>query len=300
MIQEIFYTLYVYVIKNAPTFFSRLFLAIGVCIILYIVIRIISYKAQERIQWNALVIDAYTIKSSALIGSIIFITLMIFNILIGFKIIWLNVGLLIGGMTFAIGYAMQTPIGNLMAWIILIMHKRLKLGVMIKLHGSLKTVCIIEEINIRHVIIRTIQRQRVLIPNMKFLATPFQTFKEEKLTRWELDIKVRRYYNQEQVKKIIMDIVQENKHIVNKEMALLYVLSFSGKGLIYRLIFFCNPLEKKGVWWVTCTLRKKINMAFTKHGIERTYENVDIEEERPDTFKKQVKEKVAAYAAQNI
>lgn len=140
---------------------------------------------------------------------------------------------------------MQTPIGNLMAGIILIMHKRLKLGVMIKLHGSLKTICTIEEINVRHVIIRTIQRQRVLIPNMKFLNTPFQTFKEEKLTRGELDIKVKRCYNQEQVKQLIMNIVNEYPHIVNKEMALLYVLSFDGRGLIYRLIFFVNPLEKK-------------------------------------------------------
>ena len=41
-------------------------------------------------------------------------------------------------------------------------------------------------------------------------------------------------------------------------------------------------------------------MAFTKYGIERVYENVDIEEERPDTFKQQAKERSSGYIIPNI
>lgn len=86
-------------------------------------------------------------------------------------------------MTVAIGFAMETTMGNMIAGIILLGNPHLKVGQMIKLLGSINTMGKVEEFHIRYTVIRTLHKQRIIIPNKKLLHTPIQTKKTEPLIR---------------------------------------------------------------------------------------------------------------------
>lgn len=76
-------------------FFIKLIVAIFVVGLMVLAAKLVAKMISRRIQENSIVSDEYTQKVSMLISNVIYYTLLVFAILVGFKIIGLDFSLIV-------------------------------------------------------------------------------------------------------------------------------------------------------------------------------------------------------------
>ncbi|HMT00892.1 MAG TPA: mechanosensitive ion channel [Candidatus Absconditabacterales bacterium] len=224
----------------------------------YIIINYITQKVKQRIGENSLEDnDEYQTKIANLIGTIIFNILMVFNVLLGFQILGFKVGVLMGGVAFGIGFAMQQILGNMIAGIMLITNSKFKIGDIIEVK-SLKVFGKIQEIKIRYSIIKTFDRRRVIIPNLQFMNESIRTFNSEKIIRGYIDFYVGFKDNLEKAKQIIKDEINKHEYTIEKEYTKVAISEFRESGITLRAFFYFNPKGGKSGYIIKSELRKSI------------------------------------------
>jgi len=100
---------------------------------------------------------------------------------------------------------------------------------MIKLLGSVNEMGKVEEFNIRYTVIRTLHKQRLIIPNRTLLHTPIQTKKTEPLIRAEIHISIARHYDLEMIKKTLTDCINSNEFVSHHDQTAVHIHGFSTK-----------------------------------------------------------------------
>lgn len=233
-----------YLQTNWVDILSRLLWWIVTFIIIYIIIKYIIQRVKTRIEGNSLVPDIYAKRNSKLIGSILFILLMIFNILATFEIIWFNTAIIMWWISLSIWFAMETTIWNLVSWVFILTNKKVKLGDFVEFLGKLKIRGTIEEINIRYTVIRSFDKRRTIIPNSIIAKTPIKTLKSEPLLKGELSFKVPRNIHFEEIKQIFNQVIWSNKNVMYPEYSSIMIESFWSKWMVLKGYFFCNPAKK--------------------------------------------------------
>jgi len=257
---------------------GRLFSWIGVFILIYIIIKYIVNKVKRKIEWESLVADDYSKKNSKLVGSILFILLMIFNILATFEIIWFNTAIIMWWISLSIWFAMETTIWNLVSWVFILTNKKVKLGDFVEFLWKLKMRGTIEEINIRYTVIRSFDKRRIIIPNSVIAKTPIKTLKSEPLLKWEIGFKVPRKISFDDIKQIFKQIISENKNLVYPEYSSIIIESFGTKGLYLKWYFFCSTAKKMPIV-VWREIRSEFIKQLKTKGIDIPYKHISISTE---------------------
>ncbi|MCF7834962.1 mechanosensitive ion channel [Candidatus Gracilibacteria bacterium] len=266
-----------YLSENGKEIAIKLLIAVTVFFVILFFIKRLTKKIKARIEKNSVQTDEkYTKKISHLIGNMIFTLLMIFNVLIVFEIIGFDVALLMGGVSLGMGFAMETTIGNMVSGIMILLNKKVKLGDYVQMLGSLKLTGVIDEINIRYTIIKTIDKRRVIVPNMKLATTPIKTLKTEPLIRGEIDLTLPRNINVEQIKKVLTDTINSEEKVVHKDYTNVFISGFDFHGINFKGFFFYDPKGGKGKFVICSELRQKLKIIFKKLGINPPYENITI------------------------
>lgn len=269
-----------YLSTNWLMMLKQTFIAATIFIVIYLFIKRIINKVKKRIEDNNWQSDIkYSKKLSGLIWKILFMVGMIFNVLIVFQVIWIDVALLMAWVSLWIWFAMETMISNMVAGIFILTNKKIKIWDYIQLLWKFNTNGTIEEISMRHTIIRTIDKRRLLIPNMLMASTPIKTLKSEKLVRWDIQISLPRYINPKQVKQILNQVINESPNVLHKNYTNTFIKSFDAKWYNFNSVFFVNPKEWSP-FIIGTEIRKAIDLALKKYGIKYTYENmvIDVEE----------------------
>ncbi|HRX64292.1 MAG TPA: mechanosensitive ion channel [Candidatus Absconditabacterales bacterium] len=265
-----------YLSNNGIEMLKKVLIATAIFVLIYIFIKRIINKVKRKIELNHLDNDAkYAKKLSNLIGKILFIIGMIFNVLIICQVIGLDVALLMAGISLGIGFAMETLISNMVAGFFILTNKKIKIGDFVQLLGTFNMNATIEEITIRHTVVRTIDKRRLLIPNMLMASTPVKTLKTEDLVRGDLEISLPRHINIDQIKNILNNTINENPNILNKNYTNTYIQGFDAKGYKFHTVFFVNP--KSGTPFVVgSSIRETISQVLKKYGIKFPYEHMVI------------------------
>ncbi len=263
------------IINNRQSILWKVILAIGVFFAIYSISKIIIKKIREKITANSLQDDIYTQKISKLSGQIIFIFLMIFNILAVFQVIGFDTAIIMGWISISLWFAMETTIGNMIAGIMVITNKKIKIGKFTQFLGKLNIMWTIEEITIRYCVIRLFDKRRVIIPNNIMAKTPIKTFKTEQLIRWEFKITVPRHVNIEQMQTVLNKIINENQYVLRKEYTSTIITWFNFTGINMKTFFFINP-QKKPAIVIIRDLRIKIMKTFKRYGIKRPYPHITL------------------------
>jgi small-conductance mechanosensitive channel len=126
----------------------------------------------------------------------------------------------------SIGFAMETTIGNMMAGIMLMSNEKIKLGDLVQFMGSLNIMGTIEEINVRYTVIRTFDKRRTIIPNSIVVSTPIKTLKSETLIRGDIKIRLPRYVDINQIKSLLIQILNTIDSVLHKEYTNIVVTGF--------------------------------------------------------------------------
>jgi small-conductance mechanosensitive channel len=245
-------------------------------IVIYIFVQRVINKVKKRIEENNLDSDKeYSKKLSWLVWKVLFILGMIFNVLIIFQVIWVDVALLMAWVSLWIWFAMETMITNMVAGFFILTNKKIKIWDFVQLLWKFNTNWTIEEISIRHTIIRTIDQRRMLIPNMTMASTPIKTLKSEKLIRGDLELSLPRYIQPAQIKKIINDTVNEYPNVLHKNYTNTFIKSFDAKWYLFQSVFFLDPKEWSA-FVVSAKIREIISKKLQRYGIKIPYEHIVI------------------------
>ena len=92
--------------------------------------------------------------------------------------------------------------------------------------GSLNIMGTIEEINVRYTVIRTFDKRRTIIPNSIVVSTPIKTLKSETLIRGDIKIRLPRYVDINQIKSLLIQILNNIDGVLHKEYTNIVVTGF--------------------------------------------------------------------------
>lgn len=267
------------IIKNLTTnrgsILTKAAIAIGVFFVIYFVSKFIVQKVRKRIIDNSLQTEWYTEKIAKLSSNVVRVFLLIFNILAVFQIIGFDTALIMWGLSLAIGFAMETTIGNMIAGIMFITNKKIKIGDFVQFLWSLNIMWTVEEISIRYTTIRSFDKRRSIIPNNIIAKTPIKTYKIEPLIRWELTFDLPRHVDIQQVKSILNQTINQHKNVTQKEYTTTIITWFNTKWINFKSFFFSNP-QKKSPFIVGRELKPIIFEELKKYGIMISLKHMTI------------------------
>ena len=265
--------------QNGLNFLKTAALAVSVFVIFLIIIKNVVNRVKQRIQANSLQEDAYSKKIANLAGSMLYILLMIFNILAVFQVIGFDTALIMWGLSISIGFAMQTTIENMIAGVMIMTNKKVKLGDLVQFLGSVNIMGTIEEINVRYSVIRTFDKRRTIIPNSVIASTPIKTLKSEQLIRGDVKLRLPRHVDVDQVKSLLIQIINNIKGVLYTEYTNIVVTGFDSGGIVMQWFFFVNPQKKKGKVAIQREFMTKALEEFKKYGIKipNTHMTITVE-----------------------
>ncbi len=254
-------------------FMIKLFIAIVVVGVLLIISKIISSTVKKKII-NKITLedDEYVTKLGNLIEDIIFMTLALFSLFLGFEIIGFDVGLLLWWLSIWIWFAFKELLGNMLAWIMILTTKIYKLGDIIEVHyWNEKYFGRIEEITIRYTVLRLFNLRRIVIPNLTFITNPIETFSNEDMIRLETFVSVHYNTDLDKAIKVIKEAVASVKWVVDKDKMKIIIDKFADSGIDIKIWFFIDPNQGVPAPEILWNVNKAINEAFNKHWIVIPY-----------------------------
>ncbi len=245
---------------------KRWFTAIIIIIVWWIVAFIIAKTIAKLIIRQQGDHD-YSVRASEIIAQIIRIVVMVFVLLFAIQSAGLDVALLIGWLTFAIWYAMQETLGNLMAGLLLLTNPKYKLWLLMQFLGDVGTFGTLESITLRNCIIRWFDKQAMIVPNMKVLSTPMKTFKMEKMVRYKITINIPRKAPIEKLQELIKLTVNKHQYVIEKEQTTVLLEEFTAQGIQLAVYFFYNPQCGYSAFKTRSEIRHNIHEVFKTHKI---------------------------------
>lgn len=198
-------------------FLLKLLLAIVIVGILVVVSKIVARFVTKRIQAHSIADDEYTKKVSLLIGNVIYYVLLIFSLLIGFEVLGFDFALILGGISFGIGFAFKEIFGNMIAGVMLLTNDEFKLGDIIEVDTDDKYFWRIEEITIRYTVLRTLDLRKVIIPNLTMISVPIRTYDSEELVRLETNLSVHKSSDFDKVIRVVTEAVNALDFVKEKD-----------------------------------------------------------------------------------
>ena len=258
--------------QDAMWWLIKFSIAVILLFIFYYIISLITTKVQIKIAGDTLHANKYSERISHLVSQMLFIFLMLCAFLLSLEIVGLDTVLILWWITIAIGFAMETTMGNMVAGVMLLTNPKIKVGQTIKLLWSINSIIKIEEFHIRYTVVRTINKQRIIIPNRLLLSTPIQTKQSEELLRGEIKISVARHYDLQMITALLKEIINTTEYVVQTDQTLISIQSFSSKWYDLVCYYFCAPATThKTDYTLGSIIRQKISQTFAKKDIKFSY-----------------------------
>jgi small conductance mechanosensitive channel len=250
-------------------------LAVVVFFVLFMVAKRIAGIASRKFYEHASVTDLNKQESTGqLIYDVVFYILLIITIFISFEIVGFDVGVILGGISFGVWFAFKEILGNMIAWVMILNIKELKLGDIIEIDGKPGYFGKIEEITIRYTIIRTLDLRQVVIPNMELITNPIKTYSSEELIKLNTTIPVRYEQDLDQAMKVMIDAANSLDIVRQKDSSKAYVMEYGDAGVEIKIFFRVDPNCGLPMDYIIWDVNAAIITAFRKEGIKMPYKHI--------------------------
>ena len=204
--------------------------------------RILAIFVKNRIIKNFAVKDWVSPKKMAiLVWDIVFYAMSFVSIYISFTIAGIDIKLLMSWITIGVGFAFRQTLSNMISGIMIYSTSEYKIWNIVQLKMESDIFGIIEEINMKNIMIRTFDMRRVIIPNSTFLRKAIKTYNSEEFLRLETNIVVDINLDITFVIQEIIKVVNSFSFILNKEYTQVLLDSFDDKKAKLNVQMFFNP-----------------------------------------------------------
>ena len=216
--------------------------------------------------------------SSQFIGRVLYIVLMIvllLAILQGFfGIAPTSFIAVIGAAGLAVGLALKDSLSNVASGVMLVTLKPFRVGDVVQIGGSSGTV---EMVRIFQTQLRGADNQTIVLPNNLITTAPIVNLTPDTRRRIELVIGISYEDDIDVARKVIMDIMQADKRILEKPAADVVVYELAD--IAVRLGIRCH-VTNADHFATKCDLNERIKKAFDKAGISIQQAQRDIRAQR--------------------
>lgn len=215
-------------------------------------------------------------KVADLVQDVVFYISIIFAFFIGFEMMGLDIALILWWISFGVWLAFKEILGNMIAGMMILYTKELKLWDIVEIMADQTYFGRIEEITIRYTLIRTLDLRQVVIPNLKLISSPIKTFSAENIIKLTLDAYVDYYSDLEKTIKVIRETINSFDFIKEKESTKVFVTEFEDSEIWLKCIFFFDPncgiLADYAIGYV----REAIYAAYAQNGIDMAYPHITL------------------------
>lgn len=142
----------------------------------------------------------------------------------------------------AVGLALQDPIVNLFAGIMMSARTFFKIGDLVETNGFFG---IIEKVSLRSTVLKTLQGQEVVLPNKIVYQSPLKNFSTSGMRRIDLSCGVSYGDDLGKVKEIAMQAVKEGVDIDSSKPIELFYTEFGNSSINFVLRFWTNSGNQK-------------------------------------------------------
>jgi small conductance mechanosensitive channel len=191
----------------------------------------------------------------------------------------LSVSLLAGAgiLAVVIGFASQQAFANVISGIFIVIFKPFRVGDRINIGVTSEMRGIVEDITLRHTVIRNFENKRIIVPNSIISNETIEnsTIGDEKICKW-VDFGISYDSNVDKAKKIIMEeAVKHPEHIDNRSeeeknnndpIVRVRVVSFGDSSVNLRAYVWCS--NATAAFKLGCDLNESVKKRFDKEGIE--------------------------------
>ena len=190
--------------------------------------------------------------------------------------------LIAGALSLGAGLGLQNVVSNFVSGIILLFERPIKIGDWVIIAGQEGTV---KRINIRSTVLETFTKSDVIIPNADILSgTLINMTHDSKFGRVDIMIGVAYHSDVNLVKKILLEIPQENKKVLQKPQPFVTFTDFGASSLDFKLSCYTSDITNRAS--ISTDLRERILARFREYNIEIPFPQQDIHVIGPVEMKK--------------
>lgn len=241
----------------------------GVLIVGYIVNRLVSlflflgfkHSQDKQRQFVLQKVIKYTMAIVTLL-----VILRIFSV--NLKVIWGAAGV----ASIAIGFAAQTSISNLISGLFLIFERPFVVGDFIEVNELKGEVLTIDLLSMR---IKTVDNLLVRVPNEVVMKSQVMNYSHFPIRRYDLVFSLSYYEDLEKVKKILLDIVENNRYCLDEPEPLFLVQKM---GEYFLEIKFGVWGERQEFALLQNTFCQEVRLAFIKNQVALPIRSMKLQE----------------------
>ncbi len=183
-----------------------------------------------------------------------------------------------GAIGVGIGFGLQSVFSNLVAGIIILLERSIKVGDFVEVEGGIHGT--VREINIRSTLVTTNDNIDVLVPNSEFIT--------KQLTNWTMRDAYRRVRipfgvaygtNKDLVRQAGLEAADNVKHTlkgIKGREPQVWLVGFGDSSLDFELVVWLDPDSVKRPAAVNAAYCWEIETALAKHGIEIPFPQRDL------------------------
>lgn len=218
----------------------------------------------------------HSYRVANLMRDITFYIMVIFAFFIGFEMVGFNVWLILWWISFGVWLAFKEILGNMIAGMMILYTKELKLGDVIEVDADKWYFGRIEEITIRYTTIRTLDLRQVIIPNMTLISSPIKTFSAEDTVKLTTNIGVHYDCDIDKAIQVVKECINSFDFIKEKESTKVFISSFEESDIVLKCIFFFDPNAGLLADYVIGHIHEAVIKSFGANGLEMAYPHVTL------------------------
>ena len=202
-------------------------------------------------------------------------TLFVVALVIVLKIFGVDLKVILGAagvLSIAVGFAAQTSVSNLISGIFLMFERPFVVGDVVEVNGLRGEVMTIDLLSLR---MRTMENTLVRVPNETVMKTQVINYSHFPIRRHDILFTVSYTADLDAIKKILLDIVEQNQYCLEEPEPLFLVQRV---GEYFLEIKFGVWGETESFLFLQSTFGEQMRKAFIQHKIDLPMRQVYVEQ----------------------
>lgn len=183
-----------------------------------------------------------------------------------------HIALVAGALSLGIGFGLQSIVNNFVSGLILLAERPIKVGDWIVVHGEEGFV---RRISVRTTEVETFDHHNVIVPNSVLISERLRNCTLHNNTgRVMITVGVSYDADPELVRDILLNVAQDNPHILNWPQPFVYFSDFAASSMEFKLFVYLVDIKQHHT--VRTELRIAIWKAFRDAGVQIPYNQHDV------------------------
>lgn len=207
------------------------------------------------------------------LGNIAYALMMTFVIIAAISMLGVNTTSLtaiVAAAGLAVGLALQDSLSNFASGMMLILFRPFEVGNYVEAGGSSG---IVEEIHIFHIVMKTPNNQRIVIPNGSITSGTITNYSALPTRRIDLTVQCGYDDDLREVKEFLWEVIHNDDRVLEDPEPFVGVTELAASGVNFAF----RPWTKSEDWWATlCDMTEKIKLGFDERGFTIPYPTQDV------------------------